>query len=577
MRYKLLLIIILINIAAVFSQDHESNIKKEFTIGINLYSNYQYDEALKVFKRISEDDKPNSRTTAALLFEGKIYLKKSNIDEAASVFDILFRNYPSSKYSDEAYMSLSDYFFDNAEYMKSMRELCLLVINSTSASYIGQAKQLGEKIALSHLNVDELDTLFNTFTLPKIHSCMLLLKAKVSLLKNNHSQAKEYLSDLIQNYPGSDEKNEASSLLAELNKPDEKEDNLIGVLLPLYSGSNDSTGTEPGNTILEGIKFAVSEYNYTHDEKVGLIIRNSEQKPDRIKEIKNEFVKIPNLKVIIGPIYSDEVKATLDNFKDTDIPIISPTATENNLTSTYPNFFQANPSFVLRGKIIAQYLFYVENKKKMAILSPEAGYSIAVANAFRDEFKRLGGKLVVDVLYSSKTYDLTPQIAKIQQKIKDIEGLFIPLTDKADAPVVLSQLEQHNINLKLYGNQDWLSAKGFESSSNLSNQLTFTSDYFIDYADTSYESLNRQFQQRTGTDANRNVLYGYDATEYVLKSLPDGRPGRSELKNALESGIVYKGMHNNLIFDSERVNKFLNIIRYRDGKFQLIDKFKTGD
>ncbi len=576
MNYKFLLLFLLANIAVVFSQDHESNIDKEFQIGIKLYSNYQYDEALNLFKQISDDNELNSHTTAALLFEGKIFLKKSNVNEADIVFEKLFRNYPSSKYSDEAYMSLAGYYLDNAEYMKSVRELSLLIMNSNSAQYISQAKLIGEKIALLHLNIDELDTLLMTFTLPKIHSCMLLLKAKVSLIKNNYPLAKEYLSDIIQNYPASDENNEALTLLAELNKPDEKEGNLFGVILPLNS-SNDSTGENPGLAILEGIKFAVSGYNNTHEEKVGLLIRDSEQNPDRIKEIKNEFIRIPNLKLIIGPIYSDEVKTTLEYFKETDIPVISPTATENDLTSIYPNFFQANPSFILRGKIIAQYLFYVENKKRMAILSPEAGYSTAVASAFRDEFKRLGGKLDVDVSYSSKTYDLTTQISKIQQKIKDIEGLYIPLTDKGDAPVILSQLELHNINLKLYGNQDWLSAKGFESSSNLSNQLTFTSDYFIDYEDTIYQELNKNFHRKTGIDASRYVLYGFDATQYALNSVKEGRPVRSDLKKTMESSIIYKGFHNNIIFDSTRVNRFLNVIRYKDGRFELIDKFKTGD
>jgi hypothetical protein len=78
-------------------------------------------------------------------------------------------------------------------------------------------------------------------------------------------------------------------------------------------------------------------------------------------------------------------------------------------------------------------------------------------------------------------------------------------------------------------------------------------------------------------DANRNILYGYDAAEYVLNSMPEGRPGRSELKKAMESGVTYKGIHNNIIFDSDRVNRSLNVIRYKDGKFELIDKFKTGD
>ena len=577
MKYKFLILFLFGYLVAVFPQNQESNIKTEFQIGINYYSNYQYDDALNQFKRISDDYEPNSRTTAALLFEGKIYIQKSSLNEALAVFDRLFRNYPSSKYSDEARIVLANYYLDNSEYMKSMRELCLLRMSSNSNEYIIQARQISEKIALQHLTAVELDSLFYTFTLPKIRSDLLLLEAKVSLLKNNYPRAKEFLTDIVQNYSTSVEKNEAVSILAELNKPDEKEGNLLGVLLPLSPDSKDSTDIQPGSEILGGIKFAVSEYNNAHEDKVGLIIRNSEQKQEKTKEIKSEFSKIPNLKLIIGPIYSDEVKTTLEIFKDVDIPIISPTATENNLTASYPNFFQANPSFALRGKIIAQYLFYVENKKKMAMLSPESGYFVAIASSFRDEFKRLGGKLIVDVTYPAKTIDLSAQISKIQAKLKDIEGLFVPLSDKGDATVVLSQLEQHKINLKLYGNQDWLSAKGFESSSNLSNQLTFTSDYFIDYEDPLYQELNKQFHLKTGSDANRNVLYGYDAAVFVLNSLKEGRPSRSDLKKTMEAGLTFKGVHNNIIFDADRINKSLNVIRYKDGKFQLIDKFTTGE
>ena len=72
-------------------------------------------------------------------------------------------------------------------------------------------------------------------------------------------------------------------------------------------------------------------------------------------------------------------------------------------------------------------------------------------------------------------------------------------------------------------------------------------------------------------DADRNVLYGYDTAEYLL-SLMEG----ADIKDALESGVIGKGYHNNIYFDSTRVNKFLDIVRYNNGKFELIDKFKAG-
>jgi len=53
-------------------------------------------------------------------------------------------------------------------------------------------------------------------------------------------------------------------------------------------------------------------------------------------------------------------------------------------------------------------------------------------------------------------------------------------------------------------------------------------------------------------------------------------PNSENIKTKMESGIISSGFHNNIAFDDQRVNKFLNIVRYKDGRFELIDKFKAG-
>jgi hypothetical protein len=42
------------------------------------------------------------------------------------------------------------------------------------------------------------------------------------------------------------------------------------------------------------------------------------------------------------------------------------------------------------------------------------------------------------------------------------------------------------------------------------------------------------------------------------------------------SGMVSSGLRNNISFDERRVNKFLNIVRYTDGVFELVDKFRLS-
>ena len=50
---------------------------------------------------------------------------------------------------------------------------------------------------------------------------------------------------------------------------------------------------------------------------------------------------------------------------------------------------------------------------------------------------------------------------------------------------------------------------------------------------------------------------------------------RENIKAKMQTGISVNGFHNNISFDQNRVNLFLNIVRYKDGVFELVDKFKA--
>jgi hypothetical protein len=135
---------------------------------------------------------------------------------------------------------------------------------------------------------------------------------------------------------------------------------------------------------------------------------------------------------------------------------------------------------------------------------------------------------------------------------------------------------QSGINLEIYGNQDWFLGKGFESSPELSNKLTFDSDYFIDFNDAAFKEFSTFFKNTAGIETNRNILYGYDTAKYILTVIRNIEPTRKNIKYKIESGINVTGFHNNISFDIDRTNKFINVVRFKDGVFELVDKFRSG-
>ncbi len=558
------------------SQNDSSLVAAEFNKALDLYNSSQYLQAQQIFDKITFEDNFNSKTTLAYLFDAKSLLAMKKYKDAEKLLSDFIDDYPGSDYVDEARATLAKAYYDSGNMYSAFKTLTLLAGFTKSPVYSSYAKTTGEKIAANFLPVYRVSGLYDSTTSSTVRPYLMLLIGKMYLDKAKFDKAEVIFAELLKKYPNSEEKSEAATLYQHItnDRSLSPATPILGVMLPLSGVSGDASNA--ASEMLEGIKYAVDNYNKEHETKVGLLIRDTERKSAKIDSIKNEFVNIPNLRAIIGPLFSDEVKDALTDFNNSGIPIISPTATENGLTGMNPDFFQANPSFNIRGKVMADYIYYVENKKKISVLNAAEGYSPLLAAAFTNEFQKLGGQILTQQVYNTAQTLYNEQVSKIAADSLILEGIYLPLADKRDVPALLSNFAQVNLDVAVYGNQDWFLAKGFETYPSMSNKLTFTSDYYIDYSDSTLEDFSKKFFALTNINVDRNVLYGYDLANYILSVLPYA-PDRSSMKNGLESGTIYRGLHNNFYFDSSRVNKFLNIIRYKDGKFQLVDKFKTGN
>lgn len=574
----IILFLLITNLSFSQNQTDQDFINKQFDLALNLYNNQQYDKALKIFNQITDNFEYNSKTSASEIFIGKILVQQKKYDEAENdIKDFLSQN-PDSRYSDEARVTIAKAFIEQSKYLDAFKELTFILETSNSQYYLLYAKNTAEKLARDFLRAGEVQNLFDSFTKAQPKSFILLTSGKLYLKEGDKVDASKVFSKIVKQFPNSEEYKEADNLLkSNLSEiTPEVNNNLIGVMLPLFNSLDSNRAFTPAGEILEGIKFAISEYNKDRQDKIGLIIRNTNNDTTKILRIKNEFVSIPSIKAIIGPLFSNEVRVALEDFKDSDIPVISPTATDDGLINLYNNFFQANPSFDMRGLVMAQYVYYVENKRRMAVLNAMDGYSSLLANSFVNEFQKLGGEIIVRQSYITNSFDLTDQVNQILAVADTLQGIYVPLADKMDAPVILSSLVKDSLYLPLYGNQDWFLAKGYETSPELSNQLTFTSDFFIDYNSPNFKSFSSDFYSQTKKDANRNVLYGYDTAKYLLGIIRNVQNNRYAIEMKMESGFSSSGLHNNIAFDSRRINRFLNIVRYKEGIFELVDKFESG-
>lgn len=561
----------------------QPRIDDDFNRALQLYNSGLLNSSLLGFERIISDYDFNPKTTAAYFFKIKILIAEKNYDEARETISNFIEKFPSSKYIDEIRILAVKTSLDSFEYYYAFKEVLFLIDQTQSILYRIEAKSIGEKIANNYLNSSDLENLGDMFTGENTKPYLLLLLGKLYLKEREKEDALSIFSEIIQNYSSSVEYAEAKNLYENPIMPEiESVDySNIGVMLPLQTDERGYSTSTASEEILEGIKFAVSEFNQDREDKIGIIIRDTRNDVDRIEEIRDEFVNNNTIKAVLGPIFSNEVRVAISALQGSGISVISPTATDNDLTEVSEDFFQANPPMAVRGKIMAQYVYFVENKNNLAVLNSIDGYSPLLAAAFIEEFEKLGGKILVKATYKSNSFSLAQPIATIMEadtlEADTLQGIYIPLSDKIDATVILSQMGQDSLYLPIYGNQDWFSAKGFESAPGLSNMLTFSSDYFIDFKDDDYRHFSSEFTKIYGKDPNRNVLYGYDTAKFLLTVMRNISPSRVAIKSKIISGLISRGFHNDISFDEYRINRFLNIVRYKNGIFKLIEKFRSSN
>jgi branched-chain amino acid transport system substrate-binding protein len=573
---KCLLVLFLLFFCIGFAQvSQETGPNEDFREAISEYDAGNYDLAYSLFKKIT-DSSFNPKTTIAYLFLGKTKVKLNQFHNADSILTQFINQFPNSNYLDEARLTLAGSYFQEKNYQQSFATLIKLLQTSDSSFYIKYGKETAEKIAYNHLSFYNVQENFDTDTNPKTKPLILLIESELKIKESDAAGAKKYLTDLIQSFPQSVEKIKADSIYSSIkNKNLLPSGKIIGVLLPLSGTNVPQSAITASNEILEGIKYAVNQFNKDRSgDKIGLIIRDTEFDQNKIDEIKSEFASNQSIKVIIGPIFSNEVRIAVKDFKDVEIPIVSPTATDNDLTSLSPYFFQANPPFSFRGKIMANYVYYVLNLRRLAVFSASEGYSPVLASNFIREFKADGGQILADTTYKSNSFNMQGSFDSIAAFRDTLQGLYLPLSDKVDAPALLSQLVQDSLTIPVFGNQDWLYAKGLESYSGISNQLIFTSDNFINFSSEDFIDFSKDFGQETKMEPNRNVLYGFDTAKYLLTVLRNSGITRDAVLRSMEAGVMSVGFHNNISFDKNHINNYMNILRYRNGKFVLVDRFK---
>jgi len=571
---RFFLLAICFSLISIQTYSQQKNLPLEINEAIELIDSKEYSSALAQLQLIKDKYPERQSLIDFLIIKSSYELHRhGNVEELSNEYLAV---YPQSKYSQEVQMFLMKSLFEQKKYEESFNVAIELLKKSTSISKKIELKSfielaISENISPSYLQqYSEKEN--DNYILPFV----LYLTAKSFYEIGDVENGEKYANKVIKNHITSEEYLQAVNLkLQPVSYSSSEDEVIVGVMFPLSNSQNEKNVLV--EQILDGVKFAFHEYNKDRTDKIGLIIEDTKNNSDEIRRIIEEFNSDKRIKCVIGPIYSSECDDVIKNLNLTDLVFISPTATDVDLTENNEQIFQANPPFDLRGKAFAQFAFFVDSKKKFAIINSIEGYSTIMANAFAEEIKKLGGQIIFKETFKELASEISSVISKLKNIAKDIDGIYLPISQSKEAELLISELVKLNVKIPIFGTQDWMEAKGLEKTSEWNNIVRITSDYFIDYQESRFVEFSNSYSSILNKEPNRYSLYGYDAAKHLITALRTSVQSRYAVRMKLNSGFKTVGFKNNITFSSKKRNTYLNILKYSDGKFSLVERFKANE
>ena len=278
----------------------------------------------------------------------------------------------------------------------------------------------------------------------------------------------------------------------------------------------------------EGFMLALDSLRKT-GFSVNLHVKDTERDTLKIKKIVRELsVLQPDL--IIGPVYSEDVKITgrLAQYLETNL--VSPLSTRHQLVAGNTNIFQVIPSRQAEGEVLARYMKKFTKGQFVLIRGTD---SASMSNSWRFKkymlenmpFDSLGNPLHFE------DYKLNDSLITVLGRVlsKDINNIIIVFSDnEPDVSRLISRLNVMSAlhPMQLFGMASWQTLKNVDLNYFHSLQVYLITPFYTDNTDSKIQRFLAKSRDAFGYEPyeisplgyNFGML-GYDIGLYFLTAL----------------------------------------------------------
>ena len=261
---------------------------------------------------------------------------------------------------------------------------------------------------------------------------------------------------------------------------------------------------------------------------------------------------------VVGPATSGASAATYQILSDAGIPVISPSATANNITLTNPDDSTSavyNSVFRIcfedsyQGAAMAQFAYDNLNAKRVVIYGDSTtDYAKGLTQAFTAQFEKLGGTIIATEYYVSKDTDFNSTLTKIKDMKYD--AIYIPGYYN-EAGLIVKQARAMGIDCPIIGGD------GFDSTTLVDlagtaalNNVYFTTAYTTVGASSALQAFIDAYKAEYNKEPGMFAALAYDATMLLIEACEKaGSNNTADIQKALVD-MEFDGITGSFTFDA---------------------------
>ncbi len=544
------------------------------------YSQEDYSRCKDILIYLAESFPNNPRFSYFEFMIAKCEYHLKNYDAAYRRFENFTLELPKSSFVPACYFMLGNINYISGKKLESAQNFVLAFQNAEGSELKELAAQSIEHLLEDGLSERELHRLAQGNRDKKLAPRIFFWLGKRKFESKNYREAKEALSYYRDNFPDGADIGEITLLLRQFFPTSQTLK--VGVLTPVtgeYSGYAES--------MIKGINLAL-RYSFMQAE-VELVVKDTEGDSAKTASLSNQLAE-EDVISIIGPLKSESTLGAAVAAGRTQIPLISPTASQQGIGALSRFVFQLSPSNQTRGKGLAELAIKEKGLVDFVMFVSDDEGAGELARGFQEEAKKLGAKILIPERFSEETSDFIPALRKIKRVLLEkpaagyvseeeesfvseipvkVDGFFI-IAGEDQMLKILPQISFLKISTTVIGTEGCGSGEVLNLALNLNQELIFTSDTYHLRDDQTWMSFLALYRDNYKEEPDRVAALNFDAMNLLISIFEKEITDPEKIADNLAHTRHFKGASGSIWFDQYGENRSIPVYGYRGGNVERL-------